>query len=390
MLIKRVCTSLTLVGLLSGAALLNGCATEEIKKTYDGMVSGKDDSNSRPVVITSVSKEASTVVDLHCPRMVKPYKLSDNLMSIGALSLQLGFENGVGALTMAAGLPGTPKTNIPATARLAAKQFNWMPMPAERMYGDMRHKDKELEILPRTAKTEKDYLYADKILADVKDSIGEPHDYDLKIFILKEPGTHAMSFAGGYLYIERGLVNPKARSKAYFAVAHEVAHIMQRHETKELESTVIDSIGMASDLMKLLSSAGSNPGAILTFVSGSKNLFSKHFIDQELQADACATKMMVKMFPKKEQVRQALQDFQNSLDKPEPEEVAKTPANDLEKYALSLHTLVNSPYRRHPNTLVRRKNIDQMYAQITIQIDVVPGAPASNLAPPASAVRKSK
>lgn len=384
--LRRACLT---AGLLASAALVAGCATDEIKKSYDDMLSSKGDSNSRPKDITVVATAASTVVDMNCPRMVQPYRLTDNMLSIAQLSLQLGVENTMGSIGKSLNQPSGPKSNIPATARLAAKQFNWMPMSAERLYGESRHKDKELEVLPRTPKTEKDYLYADKILADVRESIGEPHDYDLKIFILKEPGTRAMSYAGGYLYIERGLINPKMRSKAYFAVAHEVAHIMQRHETKELESTVIDAIGMASDLVKLLSGAGSNPGAILTFAAGSKSLFSKHFIDQELQADACATKMMVRMFPQKELVRQALLDFQNSLDKPEPEESVKVPANDLEKYAMSLHTLVNSPYRRHPNTNLRRKNIDQMYAQLTVQTSVGPVAVSDKATPLTGVVRKT-
>lgn len=364
--------------LLASIALLPGCATEDLKKAYADATSSSADSKSRPVDITVVAQKSSTVVDQNCPRLVQPYRLSDNAMSLGKMGAELAMQNALASFQTKMNAPAGQKVDVLATAKLAAKQLNWMPMNIERMYSEWRQKELENNVLPRTKRTEKKYAYADKILADVIASIDEPHDYDLKLFILKTDHTNAMALPAGFLYVDEGLLNPKFKEKAYFAIAHETAHILQRHETKELESTVIDAIGVASDLMKLLDGPNMNPGAILNLAAGTKGLFSKHFQDQELQADACATKMMMKIFPRPEIARKALHDFTESLGKLDPEPQLKPPANDIERYAISLHTMVSSPYRRHPNTALRRQNIDQMYVQITMVNASVASSPGDN------------
>lgn len=347
------------------AAAAAGCAGGETRKTYADATAPAADSNSRPVDIVAVAQKSSMVVDLNCPRLVQPYRMTDNAMSLGKMAAELALANAMSNLQVKMNQPAGQQTDVLATAKLAAKQLNWMPMSIERMYSEWQQKDLEPNILPRVKKWDKQYAIADKILADVKASINEPHDYDLKIFILKNAGTNAVAYPGGFLFIDQGLLKPEFRSKAVFAVAHETAHILQRHETKELESTVIDAVGIGSDLLKLLSAASINPETILSLAASSKGLFSKHFQGQELQADACATKMVMRIFPQPEMSRKALRDFTESLGKLDPEPLLIVPTTTMERYAVSLHVMVNSPFRRHPNTSLRRQNIDQMVAQLS-------------------------
>jgi Zn-dependent protease with chaperone function len=351
--------------LLVATTLLAGCASDEVKKAYAGAKASSADANSRPVDITAVAQRSSIVVDQHCPRLVQPYRMSDNVLSMGKLVAELAMTNAMSNLQTKLNQPGGQKTDVLATAKLAAKQLNWMPMSVERQYSEWKQKENDNNILQRTKKWEKEYAIADKILADVKGSIDEPHDYDLKIFILKNSGTNAVAYPGGFLFIDQGLLKPQFRAKAYFAVAHETAHILQRHETKELESTAIDAVSVGADLLKLLSGPSLNGESILALAAGTKGLFSKHFQDQELQADACATKMVMRMFPQPELARKALRDFTDALGTLDPEPPAMVPTNTMERYAVSLHVMVDSPFRRHPNTALRRQNIDQMYAQMS-------------------------
>jgi predicted Zn-dependent protease len=369
------------------AALVSGCASDDARRAFTDATAPSADANSRPVDITAVAQKSSIVVDQNCPRLVQPYRLSDNAVSMGKLATELAMNNVLSSLQARLNQPAAQKTDVLATAKLAAKQLNWMPMNVERMYSEWRQKDIENNILPRNKRTAKDYAYADQILADVKASIGEPHDYELKIFILKNDQANAVAFPGGYLYIDQGLLKPQLRAKAYFAVAHETAHIMQRHETKELESAVIDAVGLGGDLMKLLGAASVNPEAVLALAAGTKGLFSKHFQDQELQADACATRMVMRIFPQPEMAKKALRDFTESLGKLEPEVAPPAPTNTVERYAVTLHVMVDTPFRRHPNTSLRRQNIDQMYAQMNM---VAPAAVVAAGTPKAleGAIRK--
>lgn len=71
-------------------------------------------------------------------------------------------------------------------------------------------------------------------------------------------------------------MNNARHPKAYFALAHEVAHVLQRHETKDLQSMVIDSISAKKDLMNVISTAGSNSAGVIEHVKVGKNLFSRH------------------------------------------------------------------------------------------------------------------
>lgn len=354
--------------------LLTGCAVDEMKKSFNHLL-GSEDSNSPTADINTIVPEASRVIDLGCPHIVQPYTLTSNAVSMAKLAATLGASNldaVVGAHVE--GHATGPGNDISATTRLAAKQLNWLPMDVERSYGEHEHKETEFNILPRDGDSEKDYQYADKILADVSNSIEEKHDYKFKIYILRQSGTKAMSFPGGLIYIENGLLNPKFKSKAYFAVAHETAHTLRRHETKEIESAAIDSVSEVSDLYKLVSNPASHLTATLESAKKGKKLFSKHFSDQELEADSCATRMMVKMFPAPGVASKALREFEHSLgpvqkaEQPEAVKLAGGATPNLDKYAASVHDLVNSPFRQHPNTVERQANIERMVALLSAPV----------------------
>ena len=210
--------------------------------------------------ITKLSPKASVVLDKNCPTIVQPYTLTDNAATLALFSTKEAVSDIGGRLLESAGslLKGGSRPSIApasskltASTKLAAKQLNWLPMATEVAYGERLHQD-EPALLERDSKLGlKHYPVADKILAQILDSVGEPQEYQFKLYILKNASRNAAARPGGFLYLDQGLVDDPAHlPKAYFALAHEVAHVLQRHETKELQSTIVDSVSSKDDLMK--------------------------------------------------------------------------------------------------------------------------------------------
>lgn len=324
----------------------------------------------RPKAITKVAPKASVVLDKNCPDIVQPYQLTDNLASLGLFGAKeavTDFGKRIFGAVLT-GKPTTPKSggDIGASTKLAAKQLNWLPMQAEVAYGRRSHEE-ETAILDRDTKLgQKNYPIADKMLEEILAAVGQPHEYEFKLFILKNSTRNAVARPGGFLYLDQGLLDdPAQRPKAYFALAHEVAHVLQRHETKELQSTVVDSISSREDLLSVISNSRSNPNAILAHVKVQKNQFTRHHVDQELQADSCAVRLLSRVLPDHKALATAINAFLNDLSAPEQGSAPPSPQSDEEKLARSVHEIVDTPVKRHPNNLERQQNLRSIYAEIT-------------------------
>lgn len=364
---------LAAVGCADGSPFQRNAGTDPDATGKQGQADiGRDE--VRPKEITKVAPKASVVLDKNCPDIVQPYKLTDNLASLALFSAKeavVDFGKQIGAVFTGTPAVATPMgSGISASTKLAAKQLNWLPMRAEVAFGERSHKQ-ETAILDRDSKLgNKYYPIADKMLEEVLAGVGQPHDYAFKLFILKNSNRNAIARPGGFLYLDQGLLdNPAQRPKAYFALAHEVAHVLQRHETKELQSTVVDSISLKDDLIKTISSAKSNPNVILAHVKVEKNRFTQHHIDQELQADSCAARLLSHALPDQKALATSLNAFLNDLSKPERKPPLPPPQSDEEKLTRSVHEIVDTPVKRHPNNEERQQNLRSIYAEIA------PGAP---------------
>lgn len=320
--------------------------------------------------ITKLSPRAAVVLDKNCPEIVQPYKLTDNVASLAAfsakevisdLSKQIGsiFRGGTGAGAVAGG-------QMEASTKLAAKQLNWLPMSAEVAFGEKAH-SQETALLERDSRAGKRfYPIADAMLSEILAAVEEPHAYSFKLFILKNSTHNAVARPGGFLYLDQGLVeDPSHKPKAYFALAHEVAHVLQRHETKEMQSMVVDSFTVKDDLIKTISNVRSNPNSILAHVKVEKNRFIQHHSDQELQSDSCAARLLGRALPDQKALAVSLNAFLDNLSKPEVKPGLPPPKSDVDKLAQSVHEIVDSPLKRHPNNEERQKNLRAIYAEIS-------------------------
>lgn len=380
------------VGLASGwAVLLAGCGSVEMPAMLKSpaAVPAKDLSATPPPTttvdsplsagdkrITSVAPKASIMLEKECPTIVQPYTLTANASTIGAFILKQGTDIVANSLEKAAGtgqVVPVQNSKISASSKLAAKQLNWLPMTAEVMYGERSHKT-ETRLLDRDSKQgKKVYPIADAMLKEVLDNVGQAHAYAFKLFILREPSRNALSRPGGYLYVDKGLLdNPVHHPKAYFAIAHEVSHVLQRHETFELQSMIIDTFSVEDDMKKAIAEIGSNPAAVVSRVSVGKNMFIRHHMDQELQADACATRLLSRVFPARQQLEKSLNAFIMDLPKAGPALPSPAPVSAAERLAASVYDIVDKPVNVHPNSTERVTNLKKMYAVVTQQ-GTVPG-----------------
>jgi Zn-dependent protease with chaperone function len=258
-------------------------------------------SDIRPREVTKLSPHASVVLDRNCPQIVQPFTLADNAASLAMFSAKETVSDvGTAFLSDPAGfLSGKRKLAVPSTdklsasTRLAAKQLNWLPMTAEVAYGQRQH-DEETDVLERNNRLGRQhYPAADRMLQEILAAVGEPHDYRFQLFILKSASRNAVARPGGFLYVDQGLVDdPNLWPKAYFAIAHELAHVLQRHETRELQSNAIDAVESKSDVMNLVTNVRVDPNLLLNYVKVQKGRFTKYHVDQELQADSCAVRLL--------------------------------------------------------------------------------------------------
>ncbi|MNO48995.1 Beta-barrel assembly-enhancing protease [compost metagenome] len=319
--------------------------------------------------ITNLSPRASVVLDKNCPDLVQPYRLADNVASMTMFSVKEGLKGVTGQLTsMLSGKSAAPTTggSLSGSTKLAAKQLNWMPMTAEEMYAERQH-NKRTDLLSRTSKMGKKYYpTADKMLADILASINEPYDYRFKLFIVKTDNRNALALPGGYLYLDQGLLDtPEHQRKAYFALAHEIGHVLQRHETKEMQSLVVDSFTVKEELVDTIQSARNNPGAVVDRIKLEKGQFTQHHVDQELQADSCAVKMLSHVYPDNQQLAATIDTFVKDLPQVRPVAPSGTSGGSVQAVSEEVYDIVNSPMMRHPNTRERTDNLQAIYREVT-------------------------
>lgn len=340
-----------------------------ITSSHSPLSSAADASDVKIKTFSSLPKRASVVLDKHCSELVQPYRLTDNFASIMAFSVEESIKGLPGQLIK---LFGGSSSSAPATSgklsdstKLAAKQLNWMPMTAEVLYAERQHRQRQ-DLLSRDGKLgRKYYPGADKMLSEIVAGVGEPSDYTFKLFIVKTDNRNALALPGGYLYIDQGLLDGEHQPKAYFALAHEISHVLQRHETKEMQSMVVDSFSVKSELIDTMKAAKGNPSVIVDRIKLEKGQFTKHHNDQELQADSCAVKILSHVYADRQRLAASITAFEKDLPKMEPSKPTSASKNDAQALADSMHDIVTSPMMRHPNTSERKQNLDEIYKEVT-------------------------
>ncbi|MDP1901894.1 MAG: M48 family metalloprotease [Rubrivivax sp.] len=334
--------------------------------------------------------------DLTCTKLVAPFDTADNLTALADLATSTAVSSFGSWLDNAAtnlSIRGTAtqvaagaRHNIPFEVRATALRMNWLPMKAELKYGRMLLDKTRDDILERdSGQGRRLYPGADKLLADVLKGVTELHSYEFEVFIRTSSGENAMALPGGLLVLDAALVqDPKLRHKAYFAMAHEVAHVLQRHETRAVQARIIDVIslrGQVQDLIKSIRSMRGDPTPIFALALAGKLQFEQHFSSQEMHSDGCAVRILDKVLENNMALAAVLQSYVTSLVKNKPVDTKiespvgqrdlpaalQSTADRVDKAAneaKGLFTVVTRPVDRHPTPKERIDNLNRTLAEV--------------------------
>ena len=325
--------------------------------------------------------------DGKCTQMVALYEVTSNLGELMRVGATEGIKS-LGSLFTQGGTAATGKHKISEPVRAAAIRMNWLPMPLEVAYGEhylgvMREGGMLLE---RGGGNAKLYAQADALLASAMQNVGEPHPYNFQIHIRASNEGNALALPGGFLFLDANLLrNAKNQNLVQLALAHEIAHVLRRHETRALQARIVDTLsltGGVTDLLNQLQDITKGSNEILKLIVSSKLQFERHKIDQELQSDACAVRLAQGMLNDDARLYAAVSDLLASLPPPlktsDPSYQAVT-STKLEDVA----AIIERPVDRHPSTGERQARLTTGLQELT-SAGVRPGrAPAPARATPA-------
>jgi predicted Zn-dependent protease len=117
-------------------------------------------------------------------------------------------------------------------------------------------------------------------------------------------------------------------------------------------------------LVKLVTGMSKDPGVILAHVKAEKNLFTRHHIDQELQADSCGARLLGRVLPDAQALADSLNAFLRDLPPPEPVEPRPVAHSQADKLAETFTDVVDTPMRRHPTSEERSRNLKAIYNEV--------------------------
>ena len=328
---------------------LSECPPPDSKKKSSAQgvrsVSGLDSTVSAVRRMGEVSSEET---DMKCDNIVRSFDISQNAFQLAGAGLSVAVHGWFDS-------SGATKEKALKAMRSCARHLNWLPLDVEIAYGEYWIEDmkKNSLLLSEEGKGRDRYKLARQIVDEINSGVADKNPYKWKVYVNKDAGSNALALPGGIIVIDSDLLSPEGRSKGYFAIAHEMSHILQRHETRLLQARVFDAAYAAGKGRDFFQKVGSNKidkELVLGLLLTGKAMFVKHSSEQELQADSCAVRLLSTGLNSKQAVVKYSQAFLNSLP---PPKAKVTPVNDME-YVIDL---VLSPIDRHPTTSERKENL---------------------------------
>lgn len=328
----------------------------EEEPSFFSRLTGSGSSPTKVKDIDEVFSLSAREFDPSCKSMIEPFGTTDSLLSLGKLGAKLAINNASARYGF-----GGQSMDLRGTLRLAGKNLNWLPMEAERMLGERMHTDMAADFLDPERKANKAAVSrANQIMQTLLASVKEEMPYRFQIDVRKASGN-AQALPGGFLVIDRDLVTqPKNEDKAYFALAHELAHVLQRHETRAIQARMTDTVDSLDGLRKLIDGVNSTPGNVMAYSNEIMTRFVVFSKEQEMQADACAVRLLDAALHDRKKLHQVIQSYQASLPPATPDTVA---ANQLGMFVENVQKM-DKLAEQHPNTQARAANLQRMLAEV--------------------------
>lgn len=277
------CSGMSIPGLpgASGAAAQGAAATAASDQSSQS-------SNASKKAATDTAT-AEPLTDKYCDSLAESYEVTTSVVKAAqAVAPAAGVQILLGG-----------KIDTEQTMRDVSKKYVWIPVQVEQSIGKRLYDEQKAKgiVLERNAiNRNKYYDKADAAFQAAKQGYKTP--FELQLFIVQRDSVNAEALPGGYVMLDSGAATELSEDALRLNLGHEIAHSAKRHNSKQLQQRMID-IGVAQQMFDKLMKGG-NPNDFAKLV-GDDNVikkfggnFAAYQRDQELQADACSIRQMVR------------------------------------------------------------------------------------------------
>ena len=131
------------------------------------------------------------------------------------------------------------------------------------------------------------------VLGDSIARLADARSLDWQFFVVNSSEVNAFAVPGGYVYVNRGLVERAQKMDQLAGVlGHEIGHVVRRHSVKQMEQAEGANIGVT--LACILTQICNNQATAAAINVGGTALFAKFSRDDEAQADEEGVKNTVR------------------------------------------------------------------------------------------------
>ena len=114
--------------------------------------------------------------------------------------------------------------------------------------------------------------------------------YRFEVYLTNEDEANARALAGGLIYVSKAAARGSGELLTIL-LAHEVAHVTKRHQSRWVQGRLVDSATSVDQLLNLLRGNQEVITATMAQAGGLNARFARFSADQELEADACAVRL---------------------------------------------------------------------------------------------------
>jgi predicted Zn-dependent protease len=136
-----------------------------------------------------------------------------------------------------------------------------------------------------------------RYLSSLGDSIAshtERNDLEWHFYLVNSHQVNAFSLPGGYVYVNRGLIEQTQRLDELAGVlGHEIGHVIQRHSVKQMQSS--QKVGVVTMIACTLTSLCNNGLGQAAINIGGSAVIARHSRQDELQADSEAVENVLRI-----------------------------------------------------------------------------------------------
>jgi len=131
------------------------------------------------------------------------------------------------------------------------------------------------------------------LLGDSIARLADDRSLDWQFFVVNAPEVNAFAVPGGYIYVNRGLIERAQRLDQIAGVlGHEIGHVTRRHSVQQMEKAQGANVGVT--LACVLTSVCNTQTAAAIIDIGGSAVFAKFSRDDETEADAEGIKNVVR------------------------------------------------------------------------------------------------